>query len=226
VNPVDDDDLEQQGPEPHEATIRDLARLRPAVPSAALRRRIAAELATTTPEDSRRRDSPPRRRGLGWVAERVLWAAGGAIAATLPLVLKVPPSQAVPAGFAVKDPVPADSGTAPGIEPRLMVNDRVEDPTDPARVPRGPESSGPDIGALAGVQPEPDGAARGSEPSQSIGPISEESLAWSDDGVQFIDGQIPAHVFRHLVLERYPSSDGEGLVRPREDVFVVPVALR
>ena len=57
-------------------------------------------------------------------------------------------------------------------------------------------------------------------------PFAEESLAWSDDGVQFIDGQIPARVIRHWVLERFPGADGEGLVRPREDVFVVPVALR
>lgn len=57
-------------------------------------------------------------------------------------------------------------------------------------------------------------------------PIAEESLAWSDDGVHFLDGQIPARVIRHWVLERLPGADGEGLVRPREDVFVDPVALR
>jgi hypothetical protein len=69
-------------------------------------------------------------------------------------------------------------------------------------------------------------AAAESQDARGRKPIAEESLAWSDDGVQFINGQIPARVIRHWVLERFPGADGEGLVRPREDVFVVPMTLR
>ena len=86
--------------------------------------------------------------------------------------------------------------------------------------PRGAQS--PDMPAAAPMAiaaAEPQGVA-------AQEPIAEESLAWSDDGVQFIDGQIPARVIRHWVLERFSGADGVGLVRPREDVFVVPVALR
>lgn len=57
--------------------------------------------------------------------------------------------------------------------------------------------------------------------------VSEEPMAWSDDGVHFIDGRVPARLLRRIVLERHQSADGLAEVRvPREDVIVLPVALR
>jgi len=58
-------------------------------------------------------------------------------------------------------------------------------------------------------------------------PVAEESLAWSDEGVRSLAEGVPAHIYRHWVLERHPVAAGGGdLVLPREDVFVVPVSLR
>ena len=195
-------DSAEQGPEAAEGMILDLARLRPAAPRLALRERIAADLAAPLSREatSSVRSPTPTPRGLGWLAERMLWAAGGAIAAAVPLLLQPRP---LPAG-----PLPADTN-----RPAVAV-DQAE------AAPRGAQS--PDMPAAAPMAiaaAEPQGVA-------AQEPIAEESLAWSDDGVQFIDGQIPARVIRHWVLERFSGADGDGLVRPREDVFVVPVALR
>ena len=195
-------DSAEQGPEAAEGMILDLARLRPAAPRLALRERIAADLAAPLSREatSSVRSPTPTPRGLGWLAERMLWAAGGAIAAAVPLLLQPRP---LPAG-----PLPADTN-----RPAVAV-DQAE------AAPRGAQS--PDMPAAAPMAiaaAEPQGVA-------AQEPIAEESLAWSDDGVQFIDGQIPARVIRHWVLERFSGADGVGLVRPREDVFVVPVALR
>ncbi len=176
-----DDAREEQGAEAAEGMILDLARLRPAAPRLALRERIAADLAAplsmVTTSSARSPTTAPR--SFTWLAERMLWAAGGAIAAAVPFLLQPRP---LPAG-----PLPAETN-----RPAVAV----------------------------------DQAAAAPQAIAAQGPIAEESLAWSDDGVQFIDGQIPARVIRHWVLERFPGADGEGLVRPREDVFVVPVALR
>ena len=138
------------------------------------------------------RSPTPAPRGLGWLAERMLWAAGGAIAAAVLLLLQPRP---LPAG-----PLPADTN-----RPAVAV-DQAEAAPPGARETDMPAAALQDVAAQE--------------------PIAEESLAWSDDGVQFIDGQIPARVIRHWVLERFSGADGDGLVRPREDVFVVPVALR
>jgi hypothetical protein len=137
----------------------------------------------------------------------MLWAAGGAIAAAVPFLLQPRP---LPAG-----PLPAETN-----RPAVAV--------DQGQVaPRGPEAPDASSAAPTAVAAaEPPAIAAASQDVAAQGPIAEESLAWSDDGVQFIDGQIPARVIRHWVLERFPGADGEGLVRPREDVFVVPVALR
>lgn len=57
--------------------------------------------------------------------------------------------------------------------------------------------------------------------------VTEEALPWSDEGVRFVDGQTPARVWRRAVMERHISPDGAGEVRvPREDMVVLPVALR
>ena len=197
-----ENDRAEQGAEATEGMILELARLRPAAPSVALRERIAADLAAPLSREtmSSARSPMPAARSFGWLAERMLWAAGGAIAAAVPLLLQPRP---LPAG-----PLPADTN-----RPAVAV-DQAE------AAPRGAQS--PDMPAAAPMAiaaAEPQGVA-------AQEPIAEESLAWSDDGVQFIDGQIPARVIRHWVLERFSGADGVGLVRPREDVFVVPVALR
>jgi len=161
-----------------EALIEDLARLVPAAAKPALRSRIGGAL--ETPQSP---VEPGVKRG-GWLAERMLWAGGGAIAAAVPLLLRAPPA-----------PVPADV----------------------AAVAVGETAPQSDRALAQDPAPGDDAAAT---------PIAEESLAWSDDGVHFLDGQVPARVIRHWVLERFAGADGEGLIRPREDVFVVPVALR
>lgn len=211
-----ENDRAEQGAEATEGMILELARLRPAAPSVALRERIAADLAAPLSREtmSSARSPMPAPRSFGWLAERMLWAAGGAIAAAVPLLLQPRP---LPTG-----PLPAETNRP------AVAFDQAE------ATPRGaeaPDASSAAPTAIAAVEPqvitaapqviavEPQGVA-------AQEPIAEESLAWSDDGVQFIDGQIPARVIRHWVLERFPGADGVGLVRPREDVFVVPVALR
>ncbi len=195
----DDDAREEQGAEAAETMILDVARLRPAAPSLTLRERIAADLVpprSTNPNASAQSPRPLSRR-LGWLAERMLWAAGGAIAAALPLLLQ-------------PRPLPADTNG-----PALAVDHAETGPPGPGAT---------DMPAAAPTPPAI--AAAESQDARGRKPIAEESLAWSDDGVQFINGQIPARVIRHWVLERFPGADGEGLVRPREDVFVVPMTLR
>ena len=207
MNRFDDDDA---GVEPEtdaaEGMILDLARLRPAAPRQALRERIAADLAAEEGSEPRSvvRSAAPAPRPVAWLAERMLWAAGGAIAAAVPLFFQPRP---LPADL--HRPVEAvDQGhvTPPGTE--------------------APDASAMAIAPsdVAAVAPQPIAAEPQEVAAQE--PIAEESLAWSDDGVHFLDGQVPARVIRHWVLERFPGADGEGLVRPREDVFVVPVALR
>jgi hypothetical protein len=125
----------------------------------------------------------------------MLWAAGGAIAAAVPLLLQ-------------PLPLPADTNRP------VAVVDQAAATLPTTALPDMPAARPT---AIAAAEPH-DVAVQE--------PIAEESLAWSDDGVHFLDGQIPARVIRHWVLERFPGADGEGLVRPREDVFVVPVTLR
>jgi len=57
--------------------------------------------------------------------------------------------------------------------------------------------------------------------------FSEVPLDWSDEGVQMVDGRTPARLLRRVVMERHRSPDGSAELRiPREDVILVPVALR
>jgi len=210
VNRFENDNArEEQGAEAAEGMILDLARLRPAAPRLALRERIAADLAAPLSMEttSSARSPTTAPRSFMWLAERMLWAAGGAIVAAVPLLLQPRP---LPPG-----PLPADTN-----RPAVAVDQAEAAP----RGPEAPDASSAAPTAVAAAEP----PAIAAEPQDvaAQGPIAEESLAWSDDGVQFIDGQIPARVIRHWVLERFPGADGNGLVRPREDVFVVPVALR
>nr|MCS5617376.1 hypothetical protein [Pirellulales bacterium] len=71
-------------------------------------------------------------------------------------------------------------------------------------------------------------AVAAAEPSRAGRPlVAEEAIAWSDEGVRFIDGTTPARVLRRSVLERYLADDGRAEVRvPREDFIFLPVALR
>lgn len=211
MNRFDDDDARgEPETEAAEGMILDLARLRPAAPSLRLRERIAADLAAPLATETSSARSPiPAPHGFTWLAERMLWAAGGAIAAAVPFLLQ-------------PRPLPADTN-----RPAVAVDQAEAAP----RGPEAPDASSAPPTAIASADA-PAIAARTQAiraAPQAIAaqePIAEESLAWSDDGVQFIDGQIPARVIRHWVLERFPGADGDGLVRPREDVFVVPVALR
>lgn len=208
-----ENDRAEQGAEATEGMILDFARLRPAAPSVALRDRIAADLAAPKSREttSLARSLTPPPRSFAWLAERLLWAAGGAIAAAVPLLLQ-------------PRPLPADTN-----RPAVAV-DQAEAVPRGARAPDMPTAApSPPVIVAAETQvaaAEPQVIAAEPQGAAVQEPMAEESLAWSDDGVQFIDGQIPARVIRHWVLERFSGADGVGLVRPREDVFVVPVALR
>jgi hypothetical protein len=212
VNRFENDDArEEPEAEAAEGMILDLARLRPAAPSLTLRERIAADLAAPRSREatSSARSPTPAPRSFAWLAERMLWAAGGAIAAAVPFLLQPRP---LPPG-----PLPANTNRPAVAVDQAEASPRgAQSPDTPAAAPTAP--------AIAAAAPKVIAAEPQGYAAQE--PIAEESLAWSDDGVQFIDGQIPARVIRHWVLERFPGVDGVGLVRPREDVFVVPVALR
>jgi hypothetical protein len=55
--------------------------------------------------------------------------------------------------------------------------------------------------------------------------VSEEPLAWTDEGVQFIGNEIPARLLRRVSMERHLSDDGVEVQVPREDVIVVPLVM-
>jgi len=71
--------------------------------------------------------------------------------------------------------------------------------------------------------------AHGAEPKNGVASsaphVSEEPLAWTDEGVQFIGNQIPARLLRRIAVERHVSDDGIEVQVPREDVILLPVAL-
>ncbi|MFM9058257.1 MAG: hypothetical protein ACKOSQ_03865 [Planctomycetaceae bacterium] len=56
--------------------------------------------------------------------------------------------------------------------------------------------------------------------------VAEESVAWADAGVQFIDDRTPARVFRRVAVERHRPVGGVEYHVPREDVILMPVALQ
>ena len=171
-----DDPSPDAAPPSARAILEDLARLEPRRPSSALRVRVAAAL-VDPPTVRVPSGDPPRWR---WLVERLAWAGGGAVAATLLTGI----------------PGPRDLGTAGRIT------------AAPAPVERA-------VAALLDPSPE-------SDPE----PVAEESLAWSDDGVRYLAEGFPARIYRHWVLERHPDPSGRESLLPREDVFVVPVALR
>jgi len=57
--------------------------------------------------------------------------------------------------------------------------------------------------------------------------VHDEPVGWSDEGIRFVDAFTPARVLRRKVIERHVAGNGAAEVRvPREDVFLLPVALR
>lgn len=154
-------------PDQDAAFEAELAGLVPAAPSADLRRRVAEGLA----------EAPPARRAPGrWLAERLLWACGGAAGALAASIAFAP------------------AGVAPESAP--VVASTSESP--PA--------------AVAAVEPPVE--------------VAEESVAWADAGVQFIDDRTPARILRRVAVERHRPAGGAEYRVPREDVILVPVALR
>ena len=204
MNRFDDSPRDDASPR-ERRRLDDLARLAPRQPSRDLRDRVAAALAEPRPSPEPSAPSSPSVRWR-WFAERLAWAGGGAVAATLLAGIAGPrvPAAVAPISVAIA-------------------------PTEPAVAADGPAPDRPAPETLMDQAP-PAEAVVASAPvagTAALEPIAEESLAWTDEGVRFIDGQVPARVFRHWVLERYPvSADGGNLVLPREDVFVVPVSLR
>ncbi|MFM7107727.1 MAG: hypothetical protein ACKOZU_03875 [Planctomycetaceae bacterium] len=55
---------------------------------------------------------------------------------------------------------------------------------------------------------------------------AEESVAWADGGVQFIDVRTPSRVLRRVAVERHRPAGGSEYRVPHEDVILMPVALR
>lgn len=145
-----------------------LAALVPAAPSAALKSRVAAALAA----------APARPAAVRWLAERLLWAGAGAVAASLALTLAP----------AVAPPVAPPAATAA---------DRT-----------GPAAAEP----VAATEPPVE--------------VAEEAVAWADAGIQFLDDQTPARILRRVAVERHRPAGGAEYRVPREDVILMPVALR
>lgn len=171
----------------------ELSRLRPLAPSPGLRARIGAALAPPRAPTESARDSHP----LGWLAERLLWAGGGAVAASLVVGL----SGSGPAGSGPTVVIRESGG---GVERRAVPDRGDADVAADAAAPAFPVAAG----------------------DPAAGTPAEESLAWSDEGVHYLADGFPARIYRHWVLERHPDPSGRESLLPREDVFVVPVSLR
>ncbi len=57
--------------------------------------------------------------------------------------------------------------------------------------------------------------------------VREEAIGWIDEGIRFTNTSTPTRVVRRRVIERHLAADGNAEVRvPREDVILLPVALR
>ena len=168
-------------PTDHDAALEaELAALVPAAPSADLRRRVAEALAVAPAVRPALPGTPAVRPVRArWLAERLLWACGGAAAGAI----------AASVAFA------------------------------PAVVTSGPAAVA--VTALSAVA-SPAAVAAVAAPVE----VAEESVAWADAGVQFIDDQTPARVLRRVAVERHRPAGGSEYRVPREDVILLPVALR
>ncbi len=140
-----------------------LAALTPAAPSVELRERVARAVAAPAALPARGR----------WLAQRLLWACGGAAAGALAASL----------AFAVRPAAPERRGAA-AAEPAVVV-------------------------AMAGPPVE----------------ITEEEVAWTDAGVQYVNERTPARVLRRVAIERHRPAGGAEFRVSREDVILLPVSL-
>lgn len=108
-----DDDFGDPFPLSGEGLAGELARLEPRAPSAGLRERVARDLAAAEIVRSRGRSA----LGPRWLAERLVWAAGGAVAATLLAGVAGPrlpvAASVVPARDAVAEKTPPPSARVP-----------------------------------------------------------------------------------------------------------------
>jgi hypothetical protein len=148
-----------------------LAGMRPIEPGSSMWSQIAADLATQS-HDSFQGASRCTRAAVG---ERLMWATGGAIAASLAFLL---------------------AGTAPvGREQPVAAAEH-------------------DISLVA--------------PGEASPPqVREEAIGWIDEGIRFTNTSTPTRVVRRRVIKRHLANDGIAEVRvPREDVILLPVALR
>jgi hypothetical protein len=187
MKPSDDHEQARHATAADERLAADLAGLRPMAASADLRARIAADLASAV-EPAASRAGGGLWRG---VAERLAWAAAGAIAASL--VLLVSRGQ------------PASESAGPEAAAAL------------ARAVAEPAVSVEEGGIEAGFR----------SPRPRTSRMSEQPIAWSDEGIRFLDGVTPARIIRRRVIERHLADDGRAEVHvPREDVIFLPVALR
>lgn len=88
-------------------------------------------------------------------------------------------------------------------------------------LPRG--VTPPPASQVTRVAPAPMAASQPDAPPA----VTEESIAWSDEGVRFLDDVTPARILRRRVVERHAAGDGRAPVRlPREDLILLPVAIR
>jgi len=178
MKPSDDHEQARHATAADERLAADLAGLRPMAASADLRARIAADLASAV-EPAASRAGGGLWRG---VAERLAWAAAGAIAASLVLLVSRGQAAAALARAVAEPAVSVEEG---GIE--------------------------------AGFR----------SPRPRTSRMSEQPIAWSDEGIRFLDGVTPARIIRRRVIERHLADDGRAEVHvPREDVIFLPVALR
>lgn len=79
---------------------------------------------------------------------------------------------------------------------------------------------------IAATAPQAIASPAGGAETESPDGVAEESVAWADAGVQFLDDRTPARILRRMAIERHRSAGGGEYRVPREDVILVPVALR
>ena len=134
-DPVGDEPSAEPADSP--GIARELAALEPMTPSAGLRSRIAADLASPPPT------ARPRGAAVGWTVERLAWAAAGAVAAAVAIGLPAreagPPTGPLPpAPAALVTTAPASDEPRPAEEAVGWADEGVRflDGGTPARVLR------------------------------------------------------------------------------------------
>lgn len=149
--------------DPDHSLEEQLAALAPAAPSAQLRQRVARAVAAPAALPARGR----------WLAERLLWACGGAAAGALAASL----------AFVVR-PAAVEKPGAAAAEPAVAVA-MAESPVE----------------------------------------VTEEEVAWTDAGVQYVNDRTPARVLRRVAIERHRPKSGAEYRVSREDIVLLPVSV-